>query len=165
MRPPALLAALGLAACSPSGAGAGLEKGIQVMTDFRMAKASLGEVKWKLHAAEARLPEDSDRADLTEPRMRFYQDDAETSRMRSHTGELNTTTNKVVMLGAVVVESERDASTLETEVLHYDPDKDLFHTDAPVKITNPDGVMKGVGLEARSDLSELTVRKQRTVLE
>ncbi len=48
---------------------------------------------------------------------------------------------------------------LETELLYWDQDKDLIHTDRFVKMTSEDQVMQGFGFESDSRLNHRKIKK------
>ena len=48
------------------------------------------------------------------------------------------------------------------EELLYSSARGKFFTERDVEITRPDGVVRGKGMEATPDLSEVTIFKQRT---
>ncbi len=56
-------------------------------------------------------------------------------------------TRMYTIFGNVIVVTE-DGTKLETDKLHWNPKTDKIHTDSFVRITNPDGVVSGWGMEA-----------------
>ncbi len=59
---------------------------------------------------------------------------------------------------SVVVLNEKN-DKLETELLFWDQEKDLIHTDRFVKITNEDQIVMGTGFESDSKLANRRIRK------
>jgi LPS export ABC transporter protein LptC len=57
----------------------------------------------------------------------------------------------------VVLNEKKDK--LETELLFWDQEKDLIHTDRFVRITNEDQVVMGTGFESDSKLAKRRIRK------
>jgi len=50
---------------------------------------------------------------------------------------------------------------LESDWVRYEKQADRFVSTAPVTVTRGRSIVKGVGWEARSDLSDMVVREQR----
>ena len=74
-------------------------------------------------------------------------------------------TYDVTMSSRVLATSLDDGSTLSTEELKYDGKNGKFRTDKDVLVKKPGGVMRGKGLEANKDLSEIRVFKQSSVFD
>ena len=49
---------------------------------------------------------------------------------------------------------------LESEVLHWDNQRQRIHTDEFVKLTEGDQILTGYGLETDPDLTDLTLRER-----
>lgn len=163
MRLPLLLALL-LTGCSKSGGGpAGEPK--QVLQGFHIKQSVNSDPRWTLKSQEAVLLETSKEADLVQPRMEFFQKGKVISRVRADSGTVQTETHDVTLSSGVVLEGLEEQSRLETAVLHYSSKDDLFQTDAPVLVTKPGGRLRGRGLKARPDLSEVRIFNQETVVQ
>lgn len=121
-----------------------------------------GRPLWELRAQEARILEDSHRASLVRPHMDFYKDRRRVSWMTAETGEVQTEIQDVRLSGSVVVVSTKDRSTLRTETLEYSSKRGKLHTQALVNLERPDARVKGVGMEASPDLSEVRIFKQES---
>ena len=136
----------------------------QVLEEFKMTQTHLGRPAWTLGARTAILKEDSKQALLSEPRMEFITNGKPTSRVRAASGLLHTDTHDLQLSTSVVVESLEDHSILKTEELLYCDAKKLFETQAEIELTRPGGVLKGRGLKAKPDLSEIRIFNQRSVI-
>ncbi|MDD2773725.1 MAG: LPS export ABC transporter periplasmic protein LptC, partial [Elusimicrobiales bacterium] len=79
-------------------------------------------------------------------------------------GRFDLEQNNATLEGSVVAESATERRRLETEKLHYSPPRELIWTDEAVKLTQGGTVVRGKGFEAKSDMSEITVRQQETQL-
>ncbi|MBI4425214.1 MAG: LPS export ABC transporter periplasmic protein LptC [Elusimicrobia bacterium] len=132
---------------------------------FSMTRSQRGAVEWRLDSARATLDETSTRAALEQPRVELFQNGRKATTARARQGELELASQDMRLAGAVVVESLAEGSRLATEELRYSAKSKEFHTDRPVEIRRPGGVMRGRGLTASHDLSVIRVRGQETRVE
>ncbi len=129
-----------------------------------MSQSTRGAVDWSLKARSAVLREDAKLAELTEPRMEFLKNGKVVSRVSSLRGIVRTDTHDVVLSTGVVLDAIEDRSVLKTETLDYSSKTRLFTTQADILVTRPDGVLRGRGLEAKPDLSEIRIFNQQSVI-
>jgi LPS export ABC transporter protein LptC len=132
------------------------------MEDFVLDQTVHGTQAWELSANSAVLHEAEGYANLAEPRMRFFRDGRVVSRVRSLTGKVIVATHDVFLSSSVVLEALEDNSVLETETMTYSAKRDRFLTDAEVHVQRPDGRLRGRGLVAKPDLSEIRIFNQRS---
>lgn len=158
---PALL--LASAACG-SGGGDGREERRQVMEGLTLSQSDKGEPAWTLKSRYAVLREDAKRATLTEPVMEFYKKGEAVSRVTALSGEVDTETHGVRLSSSVVLDSYDDHSRLTTTELFYDSSRGRFTTKADITVKRPEGVLRGRGLEAKPDLSEIRIFDQSSIL-
>jgi LPS export ABC transporter protein LptC len=159
-----LLAAAALSgACGHSKHPAG-EEPVQKLEDFSMSQTTLGSPAWELHARSAILTEGDTKAQLQSPDLVFFKNHRKVSTLVAKAGFVRTDTYDVTLTSAVVVHSLDDDSTLMTEELRYSSQRKLFVTDKDVLVKRPGGVLRGTGLEATPDLSDIRVFKQQTRL-
>ncbi len=152
------------AACKKSPATQAFEPS-QTLEGLTLSQSAEGAPAWTLSARQAVLRETDKTADLLEPRMEFFSGGKVVSRLSAATGAARTDTHDVRLSSAVVVESLVDRTVLRTTVLDYSSKKGLFETRADVLVTRPGGVLRGKGLEAKPDLSEIRIFDQRTLVE
>ncbi len=157
------MAALAAAACRRASAPPPSTRQ-QTFTDLSLSQSEKGEPAWTLRARRAFLHEDEHRADLESPTMEFYQDGKPSSRIVARGGAVDTATHDVLLSTDVVVDSFSDKSHLTTETLTYTAKTGLLTTDRAVTIRRPDGVVRGRGLSAKPDLSEMTLDDQHAVM-
>ncbi|QIL88371.1 LPS export ABC transporter periplasmic protein LptC [Microbulbifer harenosus] len=94
-----------------------------------------------------------DRADLTEPRMVFYQGEDTKWRTESHTGVAYDNGQKVELEGDVsIMELPQPGITLRTEKITIKPREEFAETDKVVTIT--DGANRTTGKGLRADLKQ-----------
>ena len=158
------LAALSVAgACAPRVEPPRSERR-QVIDGLTLSQSSSGKLSWTLRSRVAVLREDEKLADLSVPSMDFYREDKVVSRVTSRGGTVNAETHDVRLSSSVVLDTFDDRSRLTTEELLYSSARGRFVTSADVQIVRPEGVVRGRGLEATPDLSEIRIFEQRSVL-
>lgn len=151
-------------ACRKSPPAQSLEPS-QILEGLTLSQSADGALGWTLQARQAVLHDTDQTADLVEPRMEFFRAGKLVSRLSAATGAARTDTHDVRLSTAVVVESLADRTVLRTSTLDYSSKKGLFETRADVLVTRPGGVLRGKGLEAKPDLSEIRIFDQRTLVE
>lgn len=159
------LAALLLAssACGKSGEN-GHEERRQVMEGLTLSQSEKGEPSWTLRSRRAVLREDSKHATLTEPVMEFYKKGKAVSRVTALEGSVETESHDVRLSSSVALDSFDDHSHLTTSELFYNSKRGLFTTPADILVKRPEGVLRGKGLEAKPDLSEIRIFDQSSTL-
>ncbi|MBI4371184.1 MAG: LPS export ABC transporter periplasmic protein LptC [Elusimicrobia bacterium] len=162
----AALAALALtaAACRRGAPPAPPEERREVVEGLILSQSERGRPAWTLRAPLAVMRADDDVALLSDPVMDFHRGGRVVSRARARTGTARTDSHDVRLSSAVVLDSFDDRSRLITEDLLYSASSGRFHTDAKVEVRRPEGVLRGSGLDAAPDLSEIRIRDQRSVL-
>jgi len=68
-------------------------------------------------------------------------------------------TRQYIIFSNVIVVTE-DGTKLETDKLNWNPKTDKIHTDAFVRITNPEGVVSGWGMEADQKIKSYKILHQ-----
>ena len=158
-------ALLACAACRPKAPLAVRERQQQI-EGLVLSQSRLGKPAWTLATRVAVLREDADSAALTEPVMEFYNGGRRpVSRVTARSGRIDTETHDVRLSESVVLDSFDDHSRLTTDELDYSAKRGRFETRSEVEIRRPDGVLRGKGLEATPDLSEIHIHNQRSELQ
>lgn len=159
------LAALAFAAAACGRGGVpGEQERRQIMEGLTLSQSDKGEPAWTLKSRLAVLREDSRIATLEEPVMEFYKRGKAVSRVTALSGEVETETHDVRLSSSVVLDSFDDRSRLTTTELNYNSLRGRFTTSAEITVRRPEGVLRGKGLEAKPDLSEIRIFDQRSVL-
>jgi LPS export ABC transporter protein LptC len=117
-----------------------------------------------LKARAAVLQEDSGQAQLSLPRMEFYSKRRVVSRVNALSGLVRLDTHDVRLSSSVVLEALEEHAVMRTEELDYSAKRNLFTTEAEVLIERPEGRLRGKGLQAKPDLSEIRIFNQRSVV-
>lgn len=158
------IAALALfGACAPQ-TEAPKEERRQVIDGLTLSQSVNSKPAWTLRARVAILREDEKLAELAAPSMDFYRLEKIVSRVTARSGTVNTETHDVRLSSSVVLDSLDDRSHLTTEELLYSSARGRLMTSAEVQIRRPEGVVRGRGLEATPDLSEIRIYEQSSVL-
>ena len=155
----ALLAFMGAGGCRQSKPAA--SEPLQTMEDFVLDQRVHGAQVWELSARTAVLHEEAGEALLSEPHMRFFRDGRVVSRVSSLTGKVLVESHDVFLSSSVVLDAVDDHSVLETDAMTYSAKRDRFLTDSEVRVRRPEGRLRGRGLEAKPDLSEIRIFNQR----
>lgn len=162
MRAALLVLPLFVAAACGQRRPAASEERSQTLDGLVLRQSVSGRPSWTLKARLAVLREDQKKALLSEPSMEFLRDGQVVSRVTAATGEVDTETRDVRLTQSVTLDSLDDRSRLTTEELTFSSARQRFRTDREVLVRRPDAVLRGSGLEATPDLSEIRVFNQRT---
>lgn len=163
MRTVALAALLVAAACGPRASGDRVDRQ-QVIEGLTLSQSDHGVPAWTLKSRLARLREDEKTVSLDKPTMEFYRAGRAVSRVTALQGEVQTDTHDVKLSSSVVLDSFEDHSRLDTDEMLYSSKRARFHTESAVVVRRPEGVIRGEGMEATPDLSEIRIFRQRSVL-
>lgn len=162
MRRVLLVLPLSLAAACGQPRTAAPEGRTQTLDGLVLRQSEAGRPSWTLKARLAILREDQKKALLSEPSMEFLREGKVVSRVTALSGEVDTETRDVRLSQSVTLDSLDDRSRLSTEELVYSSARKRFRTDREVLVKRPDATLRGAGLEATPDLSEIRVFNQRT---
>ncbi len=104
-----------------------------------------------------------DKADISEDKIKITNVDAnfygkENGNLTSKNGVINKTSGQVHLQDDVVITADR-GTTMKTDSLDWDRNKDLVTTDDPVKITDDQGEVTGKGLTAHPNLKKASIDK------
>ena len=136
----------------------------QTLEDFTLNQNSRGAPNWRLHARSAILHEETQLAGLTRPNMEFYENGKAVSRVTGLAGRVHMETHDVHLSSSVVLEVLDEHTVLYTDYLDYSSKRQLFTTQAEVLVVKPQGRLRGRGMEAKPDLSEIRIFHQRSVV-
>jgi LPS export ABC transporter protein LptC len=165
VRPAALVAVVCLLAACRGKMPSILERPKQTLDGFALSQSHKGLPVWDLHSPSAELSEDAQTAVLSDPKLQFYKNGKLESTLRAESGAVDMQTQDVVLSSSVVATSISDGGTLLTEHLEYRAKSATFFTDRDVLVKRPGGTLRGKGLEANQDLSQIRIFKQRAELE
>jgi len=162
-----LAALAGLGACTTRSSGPA-EAPVQSLEDFVLTETrNQGATQWILKAREATL-RDSGGADLASPHLEIYKNGKPATEVDSKQGAFDDKTRDMHLRGEVVVVSRDEGAektTLRTDALDYVESEKKFKTDQPVRIERRGSTMRGKGLIASHDLSEIHVLHQEATFQ
>jgi LPS export ABC transporter protein LptC len=131
----------------------------QVIGDFSMDNYDLGVRAWRLESPRAFVYEPEKKVELVRPHIRFYDKGRPGTVLEAGRGLLRTDRKDMRAWDGVVMVSTTGAR-LESPWMDYQAAEDRVVSTAPVTVTRGKSVMRGVGWEAKPDLSRLVVRHQ-----
>jgi LPS export ABC transporter protein LptC len=112
---------------------------------------------------QAPLQEDFENGDVLFPDgidVEFYEQGGRvTSTLRANYGKQERNKDLYLVRGNVVVDNLQKKEKLETEELYWDKGKAQIYTDKFVKITTPEEILMGHGLQANQDFSSYKIKK------
>jgi LPS export ABC transporter protein LptC len=131
----------------------------QILSTFVLDAFAGGEKEWALRAPRAFVYEVDSRVDVERPWVRFYDKGEPGSELQAGRGRLFGDRRDLYVWDGVVLVST-DGVKLETEWVDYKSALDLIMSTAPVTVTQKGSVVRGVGWEAKPDLSQIVIRNQ-----
>ena len=89
----------------------------------------------------------------------YEKDGSEKSTIIADQGHYEKAENKYTATGNVIVKNVVSGDELRTEVLYWEPGKDMIHTDRYVEITSGGEIIMGEGLTSNQDFSSYRILK------
>ncbi len=117
----------------------------------------VGDTRWVLQADTASVFREKKRVEAAPVQVDFFEEDDHVSVLTAKTGILIQATDDLEARGNVRVVSD-DGAVLETEVLFWDHQRALIHTDVFVKLTRRGNVLTGIGMEADPGLDRFELK-------
>lgn len=161
---PPLAAALALCACDDYTSKGETHPVVQSVQGLTLLETSSGTVQWTLTAANADIYDNGARIKLSSPTLVMQEKGQETSSVNASEGDMLVEEKIVTLRGNVKGRSKTENTTLETELLHYSKAKEKIWTEKEVTIVQNDITVVGTGMEAKPDMSEVTILQQRTLV-
>ena len=116
----------------------------------------------------APIQQDFESGDAVFPKgffVEFYEDGKITSTLKANYGEMKRNENLYMARGNVVMNNIAKKESLETEQLFWNQSRDRIYTDKFVKITTPERVIMGQGLETNQHFFPYSFHKVTGTLE
>jgi len=162
------LALLALAGCTPSASGpvAGEEytsmPADRVIDGIEHIMTAAGVRRAMLFADTAYMFDDSLHAELQGVRVTFFDDaGADNAELTSLTGTLDGRTEAMTARGNVVLRLYEGNRIIETEELHFDPERDRIWSDSATTLRQDGSVMHGDGFRSDSRLRNIEIVNPR----
>ena len=89
----------------------------------------------------------------------YEKDGSEKSTIIADQGHYEKAENKYTATGNVIVKNVVSGDELRTEVLYWEPGRDMIHTDRYVEITSGGEIIMGEGLTSNQDFSSYRILK------
>jgi LPS export ABC transporter protein LptC len=131
----------------------------QEIESFRLTQTRDGRPQWVLTAERASIYESKDTVHAPQLEIEFYGGEGEiVSVLTANGGTLFRKTNNMEATGNVVV-VRTDGTTLKTEQLRWNEEREKIESDVYVEVTKGSDVMTGEGLECDIDLENIKVKR------
>ena len=132
----------------------------QIMTDPEHYITVDGVLRGVLRADTAFMYEDSALMRVKPVRLTIYNERGTVAGVvTSRTGVLNMRTNSMTATGDVVVVSEERGQRIETEEMHFDPNRDRVWSDTPTTLHRDGTVLHGSGFTSNSRLTDTRLNR------
>lgn len=126
---------------------------------YHTRQTRAGIAVWELWGDRAESYPGEDTMLLHGVRMHFYEEGERAAVLTAATAEVDQQTEYTTARGEVVVVN-REGDRLESEVLHWDPEQKLIHTEEFVRFTSGDQILTGYGMDTDPDLTNVRIHRQ-----
>ena len=133
----------------------------QAIEKFTITETEGGKPHWIVVAPTAKIFEDQKKAYLTTPVIKFFENGKYVSTITAEKGSVNMDTYDIVGEGKCHVSTEK-GEDLDTSNLRYLSKAQKIVTDDYVTLIKKGSVVHGKGMEAKPDLSDMTIKNQTT---
>lgn len=129
-----------------------------------LSESSAGQSLWQLKVKEADFFDNGQYLTLKSPVLILNEDSQNTSTVTSQQGRYDVEKHLITLSKKVVGTSGKENAKIETEEIFYDTQTKKIWSDSPVKLTRGKITVKGAGLRAQDDLSQVEILRQKTSL-
>jgi LPS export ABC transporter protein LptC len=136
----------------------------QQIKDLFLFETQNAENKWNLTASYAQITNNLEHISLAKPIIEFKEGKKTIARLKSKEGKVNFENKRIIFTKSVEAKSFQEKIQLNTEQLNYSYKSDKLWSNKRVTLKQHGVTVKGTGFEANSDLSEIVVKNQETVL-
>ena len=137
----------------------------QTAKNVLISESEKGASNWLLRAKEAQFfNEPVSYADLEHPHLIFNAQGMQDSEILSDKGRYDMEARLITLSGNVHGKSAKENAEIKTEKIYYDLNSKKIHTDAGFTLIRAGITVKGEGLRANPDFSEIEIIKQTTTL-
>jgi LPS export ABC transporter protein LptC len=126
---------------------------------YHTRQTRAGVAVWELWGDRAESYPGEDTMLLHGVRMHFYEEGEQAAVLTANTAEVDQQTEFTTARGNVVVVNQ-DGDQLESEVLHWNPNEQLIHTEEFVRFTRGDQILTGYGMDTDPDLTNVNIHRQ-----
>lgn len=132
------------------------------MKGFTLTQTERGRKQWILHSVRAEVS-DAGAVEMKTPKIDIYKGEKVMTKVQSSSGTYDAASQNVRLTGDVIVLTDDPKSgptRLETDQMDYLNAKQRFETDRPVVIKRKTSTVRGRGMSANHDLSEIRIMNQ-----
>jgi LPS export ABC transporter protein LptC len=131
----------------------------QVLWDFTTTDSDSGQLAWIFRADQALLFSKAKRLESRGISVDMYGDGGGlNSTLTADSGLIDQQSGAMTALGHVHVVSTQDYE-LRTEILHWDREREIFHTDAYVEVRHGENLYTGYEMECDRNLEHLHINR------
>lgn len=136
----------------------------QVVKNFTMSKYNVEKHKWDFSAARGDVHEKKKKVNAMDIKMNFYEAEKISSVISADKAVMQTETGDIRASGNVIIFSLLKNTTIFTDSINYSEKSGRVTSDAHVRQEKPDMTVTGTGFDANSDLSDITILKDVTMV-
>jgi LPS export ABC transporter protein LptC len=130
----------------------------QIVEGFRLTESVSGKKLYQLQAVKAYVYESSNKIDVTEPKIIFFDDTGkEFSTLVARSGSVNNKSSDLIARNEVIVQTQ-DSTYLYTDSLVWLNSRQIVTTDAWVRINSKQGNIEGQGLISDAGLKKIEIK-------
>lgn len=133
---------------------------LQAIEKFTVTESEEGKPRWVLEAFSAQIFESEKKILLELPKIQFFAKGKYVSRLTAEKGRINTENYDIWGEGECFLETEK-GEELKTRNLYYKSDVNKIFSKNKIKLTRPNEIIYGEGLEATPDLENIIIKKQK----
>ncbi len=136
----------------------------QAIQDFTLTHTNQGEKEWELEAERAEVYDKEGKTIVHKLKLKFYEQGKVASVLTARRGEISSPSGDIEVKGDVVVTSQKEKMTLNTNSLKWDARRNRIFTDDFVRQEKVDTIVTGQGLESDPELERLVIKKDVKVI-
>lgn len=134
----------------------------QIMFGVEHYITSNGVVRGLLRADTAFMYEDSALVRVRPVNLTLYNEQGEVAGVvTARAGRLNTRTQDMIATGDVIVESDERGQRIETEELHFDPNRDRVWSEVATTLHRDGTTLRGTGFTSNTRLTDTRLTQPR----
>jgi LPS export ABC transporter protein LptC len=142
-------------------------EGNEKFQDFLLKGVEVGKKIWELKGDTALLNmENTDNVKIVNPKVFFYEkenDEKISAVVTSKEAIVNSKTKDMHAMGEVEIFSKKDNTKIFTEEVYFKSNENIFYSEAAVRVEQGENITEGIGFNAKSDLSEIHIKKDVVV--
>jgi len=122
--------------------------------DYVIQRTVEGQMNWLLQAETGDYYENQKKIEMEDITVNFYNDNEHIATLTGDTGTIDTEKNDMIVRGNVIYTRLKDNLRMETEIINWDDEKDIFYNHSDVVIKDGSREIRSIGITANRDLTE-----------